>query len=59
MMALIEVCCKLKSVSKEKKSLQKSLDSLLFKKESLQKELSKTNSKKKSLSIRGYFKIDF
>ena len=36
--ALFEVCCKLKSMCKEKKSLQKSLDSLLFKKESLQKD---------------------
>ena len=34
---------------KEKKTLQKSLNSLFFEKESLQKDLSKTNSEKKIL----------
>ena len=47
--ALSQVYCKLKSVSKEKKTSQKSLESLLLEKESLQKDLSKTISIKRSL----------
>ena len=47
--ALSQVCCKLKSVSKEKKVLEKSLESLLSQKENLQKDFSKVISEKKSL----------
>ena len=46
--ALSQVCCKLKSVNKEKKSLQKFFESLLFEKK-LQKDLSKAISEKRSL----------
>ena len=47
--ALSDVCCKLKSVNKEKKALQKSLKSILIEKENLQKTLSNTIFDKKSL----------
>ena len=39
--ALSQVCCKLKSVNKEKEVLQKSFESLLFEKERLQKDFLK------------------
>ena len=47
--ALYKVCSKLKSMNKEKWSLQKSLETILFEKKNLQKELSKVISDKKSL----------
>ena len=46
---LSQVCCKIKTVSKEKKTLQKSLESLLFEKESLRKDLSKVIFEKKRI----------
>ena len=45
--ALSEVCGKLKIMTQEKKSLQKSLEIALFEKENLQQELSKVVSGKK------------
>ena len=47
--ALSDVCSKLKIVTQEKRSLQKSLETALFEKENLQQELSKAISDKKSL----------
>ena len=47
--ALSEVCSKLKIVTQEKRSLQKSLETASFEKENLQQELSKAIFDKKSL----------
>ena len=47
--ALSDVCSRLKSVIKEKSSMQKSLESILFEKKNLPKDLSKVISNKKTL----------
>ena len=49
---LSDVCSRLKSVIKEKRSLQKSLELTLFEKENLQQDLSKAISDKKTLEER-------
>ena len=46
---LSDVCSKLKSMNKEKRSLQKFIESILFEKENLQKQLLKIISDKKTL----------
>ena len=47
--ALFDVCIKLKTVTQEKRSLQKSLETALFEKENLQQDLSKSISDRKTL----------
>ena len=50
--ALSDICSKLKTVTQEKRSLQKSLETALFEKENLQQDLSKAISDRKTLEER-------